>query len=253
MNPIDLIGVWVGVFITLMVLSFLYKENPFFRLTEYAFIGLAAGYALSRFPTPIRKPSPEPNLRRRKPNVHRTSYPRLAILRPVHEEILVTIPAALESIHNRSWFRGHYLERICNVFCETTDRNHDSSLYQMLYNSLDNIVLSHADVSLASPTLFYTEETEGVWGGFTKIGKYFILATLGAVFGSTVLGRMAIIIQRVQFLLGNASFPWHALRMGTATEGAYAPIGVVAFLVIFGYYLLQEKQATRCRNETESD
>ena len=47
MNPFDLIGVWVGVFLTLMVLSFLYKENPFFRLTEYIFGGLAAGYAFA--------------------------------------------------------------------------------------------------------------------------------------------------------------------------------------------------------------
>ena len=128
MNPIDLIGVWVGVFITLMVLSFLYKENPFFRLTEYAFIGLAAGYALAASLRLFVNQALNPifvdgNLTFIVPVIL-----GCAILRPVHEEILVTIPAALES-RDRLWFRGHYLERICNVFCETTDRNHDSSLY----------------------------------------------------------------------------------------------------------------------------
>jgi len=80
-----------------------------------------------------------------------------------------------------------------------------------------------------------------VWGGFTKVGKYFIVATLGAIFGSTVLGRMAILIQRVQFLVGDPSFPWRALGMGTSQEGAYAPIAIAAFLVAFGYYLYRER------------
>ena len=46
-NIFNVIGVWVAVFLTLMVLSFLYKENPFFRLTEYIFIGLSSGYAFA--------------------------------------------------------------------------------------------------------------------------------------------------------------------------------------------------------------
>jgi hypothetical protein len=106
--------------------------------------------------------------------------------------------------------------------------------------TFDNVVLVAGTILSLSYFILHREQT-GVWGGFTKIGKYFILATLGAVFGSTVLGRMAIIIQRVQFLVGDPAFPWRALGMGTATEGAYAPIGVVAFLAVFGYYLYRER------------
>jgi hypothetical protein len=106
--------------------------------------------------------------------------------------------------------------------------------------TFDNVVLVAGTILSLSYFILHREQ-KGVWGGFTKIGKYFILATLGAVFGSTVLGRMAIIIQRVQFLVGDPAFPWSALGMGTATEGAYAPIGVVAFLAVFGYYLYRER------------
>jgi hypothetical protein len=73
------------------------------------------------------------------------------------------------------------------------------------------------------------------------MGKYFILATLGAVFGSTVLGRLAIIIQRIQFLFGDPAFPWRALGMGTTQEGAYAPVAIIAFFAVFGYYLYIER------------
>jgi len=238
-NPIDLIGVWVGVFITLMVLSFLYKENPFFRLTEYAFIGLAAGYALAA------------SLRL---FVNQALNPifvdgNLTFIVPV---ILGSLFYAQFTKKYSSLYRlplslaiGYGLGvTIWSVFATFFVKQVTATMIPLftgnVLTTLDNVVLVAGTILSLSYFILHREQ-KGVWGGFTKIGKYFILATLGAVFGSTVLGRMAIIIQRVQFLLGNASFPWRALGMGTATEGAYAPIGVVAFLVIFGYYLYREK------------
>lgn len=239
MNPIDLIGVFVGVFITLMVLSFLYKENPFFRLTEYAFIGLAAGYALAA------------SLRL---FVNQALNPifvdgNLTFIVPV---ILGSLFYAQFTKKYSSLYRlplslaiGYGLGvTIWSVFATFFVKQLTATMIPLftgnVLTTLDNVVLVAGTILSLSYFILHREQ-KGVWGGFTKIGKYFILATLGAVFGSTVLGRMAIIIQRVQFLLGNASFPWRALGMGTATEGAYAPIGVVAFLVIFGYYLYREK------------
>jgi hypothetical protein len=108
----------------------------------------------------------------------------------------------------------------------------------------DNIILVAGTILSLSYFILHREQ-KGVWGGLTKVGKYFILATLGAVFGSTVLGRMAVIIQRVQFLLGDPSFPWRALGMGTSQEGAYAPIAVVVFLGIFSYFMSRENKKAK--------
>ena len=41
---IDIIGVWVGIFLTMCVLSFLYGDNPFYKLAEHLFIGVSIGY-----------------------------------------------------------------------------------------------------------------------------------------------------------------------------------------------------------------
>lgn len=35
----DLLGFWLGIFLTLCILSFLYKDNPFYKLAEHLFIG----------------------------------------------------------------------------------------------------------------------------------------------------------------------------------------------------------------------
>ena len=38
------IGVWIGAFLTLCILSFLYKDNPFYKFAEHLFIGISAAY-----------------------------------------------------------------------------------------------------------------------------------------------------------------------------------------------------------------
>jgi hypothetical protein len=223
-----------------MVLSFLYKENPFFRLAEYSFIGLAAGYALA-------------------------ASLRLFInqaLNPIFVDGNLTfiVPIILGSLFYAQFTKkysslyrlplslalGYSLGvTIWSIFATFFVKQVTATMIPLItgnaLTTFDNVILVAGTILSLSYFILHREQ-KGVWGGFTKVGKYFILATLGAVFGSTVLGRMAIIIQRVQFLVGDPAFPWRALGMGTATEGAYAPIGVVAFLAVFGYYMYRERK-----------
>lgn len=37
----DTMGIWIGAFLTLSFLSILFKENPFYRLAEHLYVGLA--------------------------------------------------------------------------------------------------------------------------------------------------------------------------------------------------------------------
>jgi hypothetical protein len=41
---IDIIGAWIGIFLTMCILSFLYGDNPFYKLGEHLFIGVSIGY-----------------------------------------------------------------------------------------------------------------------------------------------------------------------------------------------------------------
>ena len=36
--------VWVGALLTLMIFSFLYKDNPFYKFAEHLFVGVSAAY-----------------------------------------------------------------------------------------------------------------------------------------------------------------------------------------------------------------
>jgi hypothetical protein len=43
---IDVVGYWIGIFLTFWCLSFLYKDNPFYKLVEHLFIGVSVGYLI---------------------------------------------------------------------------------------------------------------------------------------------------------------------------------------------------------------
>jgi hypothetical protein len=45
---IDVIGFWIGIFLTLCILSFLYKDNPFYKLAEHLFVGVSLGYVITQ-------------------------------------------------------------------------------------------------------------------------------------------------------------------------------------------------------------
>src|SRR3990172_2464583 len=43
----EALGVWLGAGFTLCILSFLYKDNPFYKFAEHVFVGISAGYGVA--------------------------------------------------------------------------------------------------------------------------------------------------------------------------------------------------------------
>lgn len=46
MNTEEILGAWFAAAMTLFILSFLYKDNPFYRLAEHIFIGITVGISI---------------------------------------------------------------------------------------------------------------------------------------------------------------------------------------------------------------
>jgi len=43
---LNIIGTWVAASLTLAILSFLYKDNPFYKVAEHIYVGTSAGFAV---------------------------------------------------------------------------------------------------------------------------------------------------------------------------------------------------------------
>lgn len=48
LSMIDLVGFWLGIFLTFCILSFLYKDNPIYKFAEHLFIGVSVGYIVMK-------------------------------------------------------------------------------------------------------------------------------------------------------------------------------------------------------------
>jgi hypothetical protein len=59
---IDLLGYWLAIFLTFAILSFLYKDNPFYKFAEHLFIGVSVGYIVVRQYVDVLKPKLIDNL-----------------------------------------------------------------------------------------------------------------------------------------------------------------------------------------------
>lgn len=44
MSGTELLGGWIAAFLTLAIFSYLYKDNPFYKIAEHVFVGVSAGY-----------------------------------------------------------------------------------------------------------------------------------------------------------------------------------------------------------------
>ena len=49
-----ILGAWIAAFLTLGIFSYLYRDNPFYKIAEHVFVGVSAAYvAAISFWTPI--------------------------------------------------------------------------------------------------------------------------------------------------------------------------------------------------------
>lgn len=239
-NVVELFGVWTAAFLTLMVLSFLYKENPFYRLAEYVFVGLSSGYAFAATLRLFVNQALSPIFNGQFDFIVPLILGCLFYAQFTKKySILYRVPLSLAI----GYGLGITIWSVMQTYFLRQLRATMLPLYTGdILTTINNLVIVIGTILSVSYFILHREQ-KGVYGKFTKVGKYFVLATLGAVFGTTVLGRMALIIQRIQFLLGDTAFPWLALRMGTAEEGRYVPVALLVFLLVFGYYTYRERKA----------
>jgi hypothetical protein len=198
----DTIGIWLGAFLTLCIFSFLYKDNPFYKLAEHIFVGISAGYWASL-------------------EWHNVFLPNL--WRPLTQEgkLLLLVPFAFGLLlfsrftKRFSWFSRWPMALIIGIYAGITIVGYGSGdlILQIhanllplwtdsLLTSVNNILLT-VGVITGLIYFFFSKEHKGALGAGAKVGVWFLMISFGASFGYTVMSRMSLLIGRVYFLLGN--------------------------------------------------
>lgn len=194
--------IWVAAFFTLAIFSFLYKDNPVFRLAEHIFAGISVGYYIGLYYDTVI--------------VQQLWIPLTT--GDTLTRLWLVIPGIMGLLmFSRLSEKWSWLSRIGLAFIMGNTAGvfllselHGKVMYQMQATMIPqttagvpNYVLTAIVVVGVISTLIYfyfSKEHVGALGVTAKIGIWFIMISFGAHFGYTVMGRISLLIGRVYFL-----------------------------------------------------
>ncbi|HPR18553.1 MAG TPA: hypothetical protein PLD62_09940 [Candidatus Cloacimonadota bacterium] len=201
----SVLGVWLGALFTFAIFSFLYKDNPFYKIAEQVFVGLSAGYWFVYTIFFILKP----NL-----------YVPLAT--DFSMNWFKLIPAALgimmllRLIPSIEWISRFPVALIIGttsgiVFLRYLKSDVINQMTATMINPFIGgnwlVVLGQLMLIVGTITgvlyFYFSKKHEGAFGVTARVGIYFLMVSFGAAFGYTAMARISLLIGRLQFLLGD--------------------------------------------------
>jgi hypothetical protein len=210
----EIIGLWIAGLLTVIIFSFLYKDNPVYKVAEHLFLGVALGYGLSLyywnnvFPnavTPLLYPPPG-------------SGPDYLVLIPVVLGVFVLLRlvpklawlsrsafavyiGGSSGILVPSVMAGTFLPQLVSTMQPLWTPELAGVGGVTLAWSIVTRILILAGVFSTLLYFFYSIEHKGAVGSISRVGVFFIMLGFGASFGNTVMARVSLLIGRFQFLL----------------------------------------------------
>ena len=215
------VGLWVAAFFTLAVFSFLFRDNPFYKVAESVLVGVSAAYWMvvgfwdvlvpnllgKIWPTVVQAwampglsgPDAARNLWYLVPLV--LGVMLLWRLAPKGSWIarwpLAFIIGTTAGLRMIAFLHGDFLSQIRNSILPLAVMAGGAfDPWESLKNLL--IVLS---VLCCLVYFFFSFEHKGLVGKTAKVGIWILMITFGASFGYTVMGRIALLAIRIEFLL----------------------------------------------------
>lgn len=220
----------VGGVATLAIFSFIFKENSFYRFFEHLFVGIASGWGIivtiKNFLWPVII---SPLL-----GFDRAQFPDGTWTEPYNSlYLLYLLPAGLGLFYYSSYstryswlaklviglslgasaglaFEGFFNQMLPQLqgsfkplvvfFGEDSERVGQFDWF----TSLNNILFVFTLLSVMYYFFFSFKNTSPVLSKVSSCGRYLMMICFGAYFGSTVMARMALLVERLQFLIG----PW---------------------------------------------
>ncbi|MDD3732025.1 MAG: hypothetical protein PHU88_06585 [candidate division Zixibacteria bacterium] len=201
-------ALWLAAFLTLGIISFLYKDNAWYKLTESIFIGLSAGYWMvslfwDNFYGKFWVNKSE------SPYLYVGAVLGLLMLLRLVPRIgwisrwpLSFIVGATSGLWLINYFSSNIMKQIEATILPLFSAQFGSGFDAGAAAIIGNLVIVTGTFS-GLVYFFFSKEHKGAFGRTAKLGIWIIMITFGASFGYTVMSRMSLFIGRIDFLLSD--------------------------------------------------
>ena len=217
------LGTWFAAFLTLSVLSFLYEDNPFYRFAESLFIGVSAAYWMVQGIWVYIVPEMLGKLLPTVVNEYLAEVPievsmfdtSIALIQLILGVLLLWRLAPKGTWVSRwplalivGWSAGTNLTRylvsdfakqVSPVLIPLVEKSPTEFLGISWITTFSAIVSVFGVLSVLI-YFFFSLEHKGVIGQISRVGIWILMITFGAAFGYTVMGRVALLVGRMEFL-----------------------------------------------------
>ena len=225
---------WVPVIATLMILSFLYRDNPLFKIGENIFIGIALGYMWTLLWEISVKPFFIMPLTDMFVEFHLSD---LTII----FWFLLASTMLFRFNRKKAWVANYYFGfifgymagmqipiQVQNILLQSTNlmKNVNQGSF---YETSKWIVLVFGTFS-ALMYFFFSKPHKGLLGRTARVGIVVMMIFFGAAFGSTVMGRVSLFIDRSILLVAH---PFEAM----VSAGA-----IIVFLIVYFKFFHKERE-----------
>ncbi|QUL99421.1 MAG: hypothetical protein IMF26_05090 [Candidatus Fermentithermobacillus carboniphilus] len=198
--------VWLAALMSIGIYSYLYKENPIFRVCEHLYLGLSLAHLAVMGWT----------------NVRDLGFKELG-----KGNVLVLIPMVLGVLlfmrfsPKNSWLSRYSLAYLMGVAGAVTITGViDAGIISQIrgaitpLTSLDSVVALICNVTAITVFFFIIGSTSKTQQGknwwferlirwSSTVGRFVLMISFGAVFGTTIMARLGLFIPRLRFLLGD--------------------------------------------------
>jgi hypothetical protein len=222
-------GITLAAFLTLAILSFLYRDNPFYKFAEHLFVGVSAAFWMVMGFWSTIVGNLVPRLSEGLSSFFKVPFDRFAVNYFYFIPVILGILLLLRLSRDAGWIarwplafivgttaglnfirylRSDFIEQVSSTFVPLLVGwqgfghfldNLDLSATGQLALTVGNWVIS-LGVFCGLVYFFFSKAHTGVFGAASRVGIWVLMITFGASFGYTVMGRISLLVGRITFL-----------------------------------------------------
>jgi hypothetical protein len=208
-----IIGAWVATGLTLFIFSFLYKDNPLFKLAENLYVGVSVGYTIVKtYDTVIVHLIWKPIVENQEWTLlipvtigllMLTRYvPKAAWLSRYAFAFIVGVGAGLAIPRTVSSFILKQIEDTVRPLLMLVPGDGVTFSWNLMNPASSvNVIIVLIGVSSVLFYFFFSVEHSGPGKMVARTGVIFLMIAFGAAFGYTVMARMSLLIGRLTDLI----------------------------------------------------
>lgn len=198
-SNLDILGLWIGAALSLCIFSFLYRDNPLYRLAEHIFVGVSAGYCMCVGYWQVLHPNLIARLQQGDWRYAFAAvlgimlllrlWPKYAWMGRWPLAFMVGIYAGYNIVYT---MQAQVLAQIGDTILKLWG-NADWTI------TLKNWLILIGVLSSLTYFYFSVEHKGIIIGNAARVGIWVLMITFGATFGYTVMARVSLLVGRVMF------------------------------------------------------